>query len=42
MGKAKSGKRNSAGGASPYAKPQKTNNVFKFNVRLPSSTQLSL
>lgn len=34
MGKAKAGKRNSAAGASPYAKSsQKTNNVFKFNVR---------
>ncbi|KAH6697400.1 dimethyladenosine transferase [Plectosphaerella plurivora] len=37
MGKAKTGKRNSAAGASPYAKSsssQKTNNVFKFNTNV--------
>ncbi|KAF3345247.1 Dimethyladenosine transferase like protein [Verticillium longisporum] len=35
MGKAQGGKRNSsAAGSSPYAKPQKSNNVFKFNTNV--------
>ncbi|KAM0287177.1 hypothetical protein ACHAQH_000491 [Verticillium albo-atrum] len=35
MGKAQGAKRNSsAAGSSPYAKPQKSNNVFKFNTNV--------
>ncbi|KAL2757920.1 hypothetical protein ACRALDRAFT_1047840 [Sodiomyces alcalophilus JCM 7366] len=34
MGKAKGAKRNNAASSSPYAKPQKSNTIFKFNTNV--------